>query len=124
MATLFYEKLRQRFPKIAESIDDISQDLVHLEVADFGHATEQAIATGQTDAVREHLAFLEELFAIADPELDNALTVSYLEHVFLFSDQPELSAAVAPLLGSRSTKALAELKKHFAIIEASRKAGG
>jgi hypothetical protein len=56
---------------------------LHCEVAAFRRATEQAMDAGRLWEAEGHFRLIEELLAVAGPELRNALEVSCLEDLAL-----------------------------------------
>jgi hypothetical protein len=79
----FMARLTREFPDVVAAIDPCSSGLLHCEVAEFRRATEQAMDTGHLWAAERHFRLVEELLAVASPELQNALEVSYLEDLAL-----------------------------------------
>jgi hypothetical protein len=89
--------LTQRFPKIAASIDDIRAGLLHPEMAVFAHATEAAMLARETEVVRDHFDFAEELLTHAADDVDNAIYFSYLE-LLPFASAPWATKLLPPNL--------------------------
>jgi hypothetical protein len=120
----FEELLASRFPAIAAQITEIEQGLLHLEMAAFARATCAAIDRGDLDEVAEHLAFIDELFRDATPNLENAIHVSYLEDVFLWRDEYRYCSARS-MLSDPLQAAFVDLEEHWKrIAESSRKGSG
>ena len=82
----FEELLAKRFPSIAAQIDEIERGLLHLEMGAFARPTCNAIDSGDSEEVATHLAFIDQFFVDAPPDLENAIYVSYLKDVFLGRD--------------------------------------
>jgi hypothetical protein len=78
----FLELLTREFPELADLIGD-EDGLLHLEVAAFRRATEDAMDAGNLWTAEKHFRFVERLLADADPEVANALEVSYVEDLAL-----------------------------------------
>jgi hypothetical protein len=117
----FERLLAERFPEIAADIDDAERDLLHLEMAVFARATCKAIESGDLKQVQEHLQFADELLSDCGPDLENAIYVSYLENVFLRSDDTRYLSMQA-ILSERLQNALNELEEHWkAIGESNRR---
>jgi hypothetical protein len=76
----FEQLLALRFPSVAAGLDDIERGLLHLEMAAFARATRSAIDRGDFAGVQRHLAFIDELFNDAAPDLENAIYVCYLKN--------------------------------------------
>ena len=77
----FIRTLTGRFPEIAGQIDKYVRGLLHCEMGVFARATQEALDRGHLDVVKAHFQYADELLAVAGPELENALAVSYLEHL-------------------------------------------
>jgi hypothetical protein len=79
----FLARLAASFPAAASGIRPDEAGLLHCEVAAFRRATEVAMDSGRLWEAQGHFHLVEELLAVADPELRNALEVSYLEDLAL-----------------------------------------
>ena len=108
----FEQQLAARFPAIAAEMGDHERGLLHLEMAVLARATCRAIENGCADEVRAHFSFVDELFSNAAPALENAVSVSYLENVFIRPEDRRYRSA-RTLLSPRLTAALAELEEHW-----------
>jgi hypothetical protein len=108
----FIEMLRERFPAVAAAIDDCSAGLLHLEVATLGRATTAAIRDGNADIVKKHFAFVDEVFRRADASVENALNVSYLEHID-FDGRKAKAIGARALLTPRLQQAVKELEEYW-----------
>jgi len=113
----FEELLADRFPAIADQINEIERGLLHLEMAVFARATCIAIDGGDLKEVAAHLAFIDELFRDAAPDLENAIYVSYLENVFLGRDDERYRSALSALSAPLRV-ALMDLEDHWKKIAA------
>jgi len=107
----FEESLAKRFPSIAAQIHETERGLLHLEMGAFARAICNAIDNGDLQEVAAHLAFIDELFVDAPPDLENAIYVSYLEDVFLGRDNERYSSARSRL-SCRLADALVDLEGH------------
>src|SRR5690242_9934979 len=85
----FERKLAEQFPAVAAEIDGCERGLLHLEMAVLARATCRAIDTANFQEIQAHLRFVDDLFSDAGPDLQNAVYVSYLENVFLGSDNDQ-----------------------------------
>jgi hypothetical protein len=92
--TEFLARLAAHFPNVIASFGQYSSGLLHCEVADFRRATERAADAGRLWEVEQHFRLVEELLAVADAELRNALEVSYLEDLALGDCTPARHQAV------------------------------
>jgi hypothetical protein len=79
----FLARLAADFPDVAAGFGPYSAGLLHCEVGDFRAATERAMDAGRHWEAEQHFRLVEELLAVAGPELRNALEVSYLEDLAL-----------------------------------------
>jgi hypothetical protein len=101
----FLARLAADFPDVVASFGSYSAGLLHCEVGDFRRATERALDTGRLWEAEQHFRLVEELLAVADPELRNALEVSYLEDLALGECTPARHQAVK----ERMPKALRQI---------------
>ncbi len=108
----FERLLAERFPSIAAEIDDAERGLLHLEMAALARATCKAIDSGDVQQVQKYLCFTDELLSDAGPDLENAVHVSYLENVFLGSNDARYLSA-RTMLSERLLRALRELEEHW-----------
>jgi hypothetical protein len=72
----FQARLAADFPDVVARFGPYSGGLLHCEVADFRQATERAMDAGRLWEAEQHFRLVEELPAVASPELRNALEVS------------------------------------------------
>jgi len=112
---LFLELLNKRFPKVYADIDEIDSGLLHLEMAVFSHATSRAIEEMSWREVSKHFDFISDIFSRGTPEIQNAVTVSYLENVFIGEGSPRISKARSMLPHALSIS-LVELENHFEML--------
>lgn len=71
-------------PLLAEHlVDQEGQVLPHLFMADVERWIEDIVKDGNEgqEAAREVLQFLEEAFSAGDPEIEELISVSFLEHL-------------------------------------------
>jgi hypothetical protein len=107
----FIALLTERFPKVAATIDDCSQGLLHLEMATLARATQAAIDEQDRDAVR-HFQFIDEVFRKAAPDVENAVNVSYLENL-RFDGRKAGPTRARELLTPRLRQALTDLETYL-----------
>src|SRR3989442_926509 len=77
----FIALLTERFPKVAASIDDCSQGLLHPEMGTLARATQAAIDEQDKPTIVQHFLFIDKVFGDAAPDVKNAINVSYLENL-------------------------------------------
>jgi hypothetical protein len=81
-------------------------------MAVLARETGKAIELGDSHQIQAHLSFVDELFSDAASDLENAIYVSYLENVFLSSEDPHYVSA-RTTLSKRLQIALTELEDHW-----------
>ncbi len=89
--------LWEEFPELREELEE-DEGLLHLHFAALARHTEAAIAAGDLATVRRDFMFVDRVLAHADEFVDNAIHVSYLEHVDLSGEH---GAAAEKLLSNR-----------------------
>jgi hypothetical protein len=90
----FLARLRREIPEAAAKFRADELGVLHLEVAAFRRATEEAMDAGRLWEAERHFRLVEELLEKAAPELRNALEVSYLEDLALGECTPARRQAV------------------------------
>ncbi len=78
----FVSHLALCFPETVALIEEMDFGVLHLEVGALKLESRNAIARRQWDVVRKHFAFASEVMEHADPELRDAIRVSYLGNLF------------------------------------------
>lgn len=74
----FLRELGAEFPEVIAEIDECRKGLLHCEVGVLMRASEVAMDAGRAWLAERHFRFVERMLRGANPELDNALGVSYL----------------------------------------------
>ena len=72
--------LLEQFPEVREDVE-FHQGLLHLEMMEFVLLTPRAIDEADWPLLKRCVHLAHELWERADPDLKNALNVSYLEHL-------------------------------------------
>ena len=108
----FMAMLTERFPAIANSIDDCSHGLLHPEMGTLASATQAAIDQCDKATILQHFAFVDEVFRDANAEVENAVYVSYLENL-RFDGRTAGPTNARELLPTRLRQALAKLDAHW-----------
>jgi len=100
------------FPEVAAKIDELDLGVLHLEVGALTLATREAILKRDWPTVRTHFAFVDNLLEAAEPELHDAIGISYLGN--LFYDEISINYAKArTLLPRRLAVALEIIERHY-----------
>jgi hypothetical protein len=111
-APRFADRLAARFPKIAATIEEEDFGVASLEVEALKQATRNAIHRQDWPAVSEHLAFVDEVLQIPDPELHEAIGISYLTNLF-YGETSQDFAMARTLLPKRLASALEIMERHY-----------
>jgi hypothetical protein len=90
----FLARLRTEFPEVLARLTKYDEGRLHCEVSEFRRATEMAMDAERFWIAERHFRLVEELLKSADPELRNALNVSYLRDLALGICTPERLRAV------------------------------
>lgn len=90
----FLARLRADFPEVVAQIGKDEAGRLHCEVAVFRMATEQAVDAGRLWTAYLHFRLVEELLALAAPDLLNALEISYLEDLAFGTCTPARHRAI------------------------------
>ncbi len=109
----FIALLTGRFPEVTAAIDDCSQGLLLLEMATLARATQAAIDGQDRETIRRHFQFIDEVYLLASPDVENAVNVSYLENL-RFEGRKAGPTRARELLTPRLRQALAELEEYLA----------
>ena len=91
----FIAMLSEQLPEVAAEIDDCSAGLLHPEMATVARCTVAAAKSGAWEAVRRHLAFVEQVLRSADDDAENAVYLSFVEKLPVWDGDdcsPELEA--------------------------------
>jgi hypothetical protein len=108
----FIALLHEQFPEVAAKIEDISAGLLHLEMATFSRETQAVIDARDNETVKRHFRFVDEVFRDADPEVENAVNVSYLENL-RFDGRKAGPTRTRGLLPLRLHQALVDLEEYL-----------
>jgi hypothetical protein len=113
----FANRMAIFFPEVAVNIDEDDFGVLHLEVGAMKLATRDAIVAGNWYTVRRHFNFIADLFGNADPELRDAINVSYLGNL-LYSETGRNYANARAMLPEPLSLALENVERHYAIMAA------
>ena len=72
--------LAEEFPEVPRSYDDCVRGLLHCEMGTFAQLTDEAITAGNDHQVAKYFAFVDRIRKQADPDVENAIDVSYIEY--------------------------------------------
>jgi hypothetical protein len=90
----FLNLLAAEFPDVATEVRAKGDGHLHLEAAAFRLATERAMDAGQLWVAERHFRFVERVLREAAPDVENALSVSYIEDLALGECTPQRYRAV------------------------------
>ena len=83
----FLRHLIEQFPALKSEVeDDDYQGLIHLQVACLARYANTCVAAGKIDEVSRILDFYHQMVEKVDTSTENALYVSFLEHLELDAD--------------------------------------
>ena len=74
------QMLAEEFPEVPRSYDDCVRGLLHCEMGTFAQLTDEAITAGNDHQVAKYFAFVDRIRKQADPDVENAIDVSYIEY--------------------------------------------
>lgn len=103
----FLKRLAVEFPNVVAAINRYEAGLLHCEVAAFRRVTEEAMDAGRLWEAERYFRLVEELLPMADPDLANALEVSYLEDLALGKWTPARYRAVRERMSPKMRGVLA-----------------
>jgi hypothetical protein len=86
--------LGSEFPEVVSGISEYARGLLHPEVGAFRRITEEAIDGGRLWAAERYFRFLVRVLRDADPDVRNAIEVSFLEDFALGEFTPARYEAV------------------------------
>jgi hypothetical protein len=98
------------FPDLREEFEEYD-GLFHLQMAAFSHVAEEAIERGDFATLKRCYKIADEIMKSASPNVENAVYVSFLEHLE-FTSQPN-EAEARHLLPPKLAEMLVELEEHF-----------
>ncbi|WP_460557143.1 DUF7674 family protein [Hymenobacter daeguensis] len=90
----FLQLLAEEFPEIAEEVlDEDYTGLIHLQVSCMARYANLLIQNGRFDALEKLFSFFHSVVKKVDSSTENALYVSFLEHVDMDGDSEKAKAA-------------------------------
>jgi hypothetical protein len=72
-------RFAEQFPEVLAAVGKYESGLLHCEVAVFRRLLEESLDAGRLWDAERYLRFVEEILPQADPDVENALEVSFLE---------------------------------------------
>ncbi len=106
----FVEIVLAEFPQLGEEFVE-NEDLLHLQMAAFSHLAKNAIDTNETETLLKCYEIAGKILEKADSDVENAIYVSFLEH--LEFDNSAYRVKAKKLLPPILRKASEELEEHF-----------
>ncbi len=90
----FLRHLIEQFPTLKSEVEDeFCQGLIYLQISYLTHYTNTCVATGRIDEVKRILDFFHETVEKVDTTTENALYVSFLEHLELDAESKNAQEA-------------------------------
>lgn len=115
-----FAELRKRFPEILNEIDDgISTGLLHLEISALSHFAQESINAENKENVRRCFDFADWAHETGDPNVVNAINVSFLEHLSFSDSKKHRRSWALQLLSDRLLKANSELMDYLQRLHSS-----
>ena len=106
----FVQLVLTEFPQLREEFDE-AEGLLHLEMATFSRFAQRAIERNDLDTLKGCYRLLAGIMKTAPPEVENAIYVSFLEH--LDFERSAYGAEARHLLPPVLMKALAEVNEQW-----------
>ena len=76
------KKIESEFPEIAGELhEETIEGLLHCQIGEFSRFAQTKIDKQDRESFQRVCQLFVELFADAEPQLENALNVSFLEHL-------------------------------------------
>lgn len=106
------------FPQLSEEIEE-DEGLLHLQIGTFSHLAQSFIDSGNSAEFGKVCSLFVKLFPRADSALQNALNVSFLEHLDFVDSKCDRSLAYEAM-PSEMRKAWDEMEEYNARIHSPR----
>jgi hypothetical protein len=107
------------FPNLREEFAEY-EDLFHPQMAAFSRVAEKAIERGDFITLKRCYKIVDDTMKSASPSVENAVYVSFLEHLE-FNSSP-FGADAKRLLPPKLSEMLVELEEHFQMLWESQQA--
>ena len=106
----FLQSLAEQFPELApEVLDEDYAGLIHLQMGCMARYANQLIKQARFDTLEKLFGFFQSSVDKVDSSTENALYVSFLEHIEMDGDD-EKSTAAQQLLQSKHLQVWRELQ--------------
>ncbi|MEX1033638.1 MAG: hypothetical protein WDZ30_09780 [Cellvibrionaceae bacterium] len=90
------DQIEREFSGISRELRE-NDGLLHIQTAEFSHLVQGFIDSGNSAEFGRACDLFVRLFLSASPELENALNVSFLEHLYFIDDEVNRSWAYAAM---------------------------
>ena len=100
----FLLRLEKEFPEAYSSIDEYEKGQLHCEMGAFRVYVEKAMLNGQEWSCEKAFSFIDKCLSAADPELKNAIEISFIEDLAL----GEQNKAIHKIIKERAPKDIRE----------------
>lgn len=90
----FLEKLKTQFPDGYSYVDEIDEGLLHCEMSSFRRWVEDELSKSGEWNCERAFKFIEECLKVANPDLENAIEVSFIEDLALGEHKPKYKKIV------------------------------
>ncbi len=111
--SLLLKSLAERFPEVIEAIDEYESGLLHCEVAVLRRAMEKAMDEGRFWEVERYSGFVEQVLTDADPAVENAIEVSFIEDFALGEFTKQRHRAVRERMPKSLRDKIAAISEHW-----------
>ena len=108
----FIALLAERFPAVADELDDYELTRPHLAMGALATVVQAAISAEDAAAVAEHFDFIGDVYRNADAAVKNAVHVSYLERLS-FDGRHGRAIGARGLLSPQLWRALRGLEQYL-----------
>lgn len=110
----FRAMVEAEFPgTLAKAAKVYGGGILHIEMSTFGRTTREAIDSGKLWLAERHFRFIADIWPRADPELENAIDVSYVEELALSKATPQRHAAIRERMPPQLRAKLIEIHEQW-----------
>ena len=90
----FLKQMKSQFPDGYANISEAEQGLLHCEMAAFRIWVENKLEKGYEWNCQKAFEFIAQCLTKADPQLQNAIEVSFIEDLALWGNYPEFQKVI------------------------------